>query len=395
MSTALDDNIGFDEPTEATPSTPAQDRTVAVIAQDMGRVQNALSEFDRVSAGLADIERRYPKDVVYDVTTTKGMKEATEHRAAWRDPRIMVEKARKMAKAPLLALGKSIDARAAWLTEKLLEGEQPVDQLIKAEEARREAEKQARINAEFARVQKIQEAIAEIHMDAMAVINKSSLDIEARLMTMQSVPLDPLVFQEQMPQAEAAKVQAIAKLEQALKAKRWDEEQEARRLAAEKAEREQREAEAARVAAQAAENARIAAELAEQRRQIEAQAAELAAARAESERLEKLADERRAALAAPVAPAPAPAPEPAPAAVAAPAPATVADEPATLKLGTICDRLGFTVRADFLADVLHVAPAGRDRAAVLYRESQWPVICQQLQAHISAMAELHSTEPAL
>jgi branched-chain amino acid transport system permease protein len=41
-----------------------------------------------------------------------------------------------------LHVGKSIDARAAWLTEKLLEGEQPVDLLIKAEEARREAEKQ-------------------------------------------------------------------------------------------------------------------------------------------------------------------------------------------------------------------------------------------------------------
>ena len=69
-----------------------------------------------------------------------------------------------------------------------------------------------------------------------------------------------------------------------------------------------------------------------------------------------------------------------------------ADEPATLKLGVICERLGFTVNAAFLADVLHIQPAATDRAAKLYRESQWPLICQQLQAHIGAMAELYGRE---
>lgn len=75
-------------------------------------------------------------------------------------------------------------------------------------------------------------------------------------------------------------------------------------------------------------------------------------------------------------------------------PASRADEPATLKLGAICERLGFVVSAAFLADVLHIPAAGRDRSAVLYRESQWPVICRQLQAHIGAMAELHARRAA-
>ena len=70
--------------------------------------------------------------------------------------------------------------------------------------------------------------------------------------------------------------------------------------------------------------------------------------------------------------------------------APTSTEPATLKLGTICDRLGFTVRADFLADVLHVPHRATDKSAKLYRESDWPLICQQLQRHISAMAELYS-----
>lgn len=74
--------------------------------------------------------------------------------------------------------------------------------------------------------------------------------------------------------------------------------------------------------------------------------------------------------------------------------APVGDEPATLKLGVICERLGFTVSAAFLADALHVRPARIDGRAVMFRESQWPVICQQLMAHVSAMGELYSREVA-
>ncbi len=71
-----------------------------------------------------------------------------------------------------------------------------------------------------------------------------------------------------------------------------------------------------------------------------------------------------------------------------------ANEPATLKLGTICERLGFTVSAAFLADVLHIRAADTAGRAVLYRESQWPVICQQLRSHISAMGELYGQQRA-
>lgn len=79
----------------------------------------------------------------------------------------------------------------------------------------------------------------------------------------------------------------------------------------------------------------------------------------------------------------------------APAPARQPDEPATLKLGTICERLGFTVTAAFLADVLHVKHSAADKAARLYRESDWPVICRQLIAHISAAREIHERSAEL
>lgn len=82
------------------------------------------------------------------------------------------------------------------------------------------------------------------------------------------------------------------------------------------------------------------------------------------------------------------------AAAAAPAVVRRVDEPATLKLGTICDILGFTVTAAFLQETLHIRPAETQGRAVLYRESQWPLICSQLQAHIGAVCELHAPSRA-
>ena len=66
------------------------------------------------------------------------------------------------------------------------------------------------------------------------------------------------------------------------------------------------------------------------------------------------------------------------AAVVAGAPAPQADEPATLKLGDVNARLApIQVTADGLRE-LGIEPAGRDKRAVLYRESQFTVICEAI-----------------
>ena len=74
---------------------------------------------------------------------------------------------------------------------------------------------------------------------------------------------------------------------------------------------------------------------------------------------------------------------------------TPADEPATLTLGAICDRLQFTVRAEFVADVLHIKPAASPvKGRGLYTETQFRAICRQLQSHVGAMAELYAVVEA-
>lgn len=69
-----------------------------------------------------------------------------------------------------------------------------------------------------------------------------------------------------------------------------------------------------------------------------------------------------------------------------PAPAPRADELATLKLGTICERLApvaITAAGLEALGIRHSATAG---AARLYRESDFPRICAALVAHVNSMA---------
>lgn len=99
------------------------------------------------------------------------------------------------------------------------------------------------------------------------------------------------------------------------------------------------------------------------------------------------------------APVPAPAaPAVQPLQVVAPAAPTVAqpreDESATLKLGALCERLGFTMTAAFVTDCLGVSPAKLDGASRLYRESDFQRICLLLQRHVEMARVASLREPA-
>jgi hypothetical protein len=58
----------------------------------------------------------------------------------------------------------------------------------------------------------------------------------------------------------------------------------------------------------------------------------------------------------------------------------------SLRLGQIADRLGFALTAEFL-NTLGFAPAGKDRAAVLFHEADFQPICAALCRHIVAVAQ--------
>lgn len=118
---------------------------------DIEQVQGVLAKFSRVEAGLAALREKHG-NVVYPVATTAGMEDAKAARAEIRAGRFAVEKLRKNAKTPLLQIGRRIDQEAIRITEAILEVEQPIDDQIKAEEARRLAEREAKRAAEVERL---------------------------------------------------------------------------------------------------------------------------------------------------------------------------------------------------------------------------------------------------
>jgi hypothetical protein len=56
----------------------------------------------------------------------------------------------------------------------------------------------------------------------------------------------------------------------------------------------------------------------------------------------------------------------------------------TLTLGQVGTRLGFALTAAFIGE-LGVSTAGRERAAVLFHEADFPYICAALVAHIQSI----------
>jgi hypothetical protein len=243
------------------------------------QVQGVLTEFSRVEAGLAALRERHG-NTVYEVTTTAGMDAAKAARAEIREPRFAVEKVRKAAKAPLLELGRRIDAEAIRITEAILAIEEPIDDQIKAEEARKAAEKEAKRAAEVER----------LRLEAAAKLKAE----EDRLATERA----EIVRQQAAVAAERAKAEAEAAAErkkidaEAAAARRKAEADMAKAEAQMAAERAKLAAERARADEQAAaERARIKAE----RDAVEAAAANLAREQAaEADRVAKVrAEEER------------------------------------------------------------------------------------------------------
>lgn len=277
---------------------------------ELSEVSKAVAEFDRVGAGLVVLRQQYAA-VVYDVTTPKGMADARAARAAIREPRYEIERIRKAAKAPILALGKQLDKEAERITQELLKLEEPVDSAIKNEEDRKEQERQAKIAAEQKRVADIQGRVVELGgaVQMARRHNLTAAQLGEHIADLEKIPVDDS-FAEFRTAAETTKAETLATLRE-MQAAAAEREAEAVRL---KAERE----ELARLRAedqtrQAAERARIAeeekaakairdAEAARQaealRKQREVQDAENARVRSEQEAEAKRLADGRAELAA-------------------------------------------------------------------------------------------------
>lgn len=242
------------------------------------KVTQEIAVFDRLNAGIAQLEAAHPSNLVIDVTTPAGMKEAIKARAAWRDPRVSVEKARKVAKAPILALGRQLDTFAESIEKRLRVGEDNYNAQIKVETERQEAMKAEAKAREEARVQAIRDRIAlKFTSRPGAMFGASAADLDAAIRAVVAEPVTAEVFFELLPDAQAAQDRALVTL---------------RDMHDKQSDRERAEAEQKRIAE---ENARQAAKLADERAEFEKLQAQAKREQEERERQEREAREAREA----------------------------------------------------------------------------------------------------
>lgn len=214
-------------------------------------------EYSPVEAGLEALRTKY-SDLAFDLRSTKGNAEARAARKELVSLRTSLEAKRKELKTPLLARAALIDSEAKRITAEVIALEKPIDDQIKADEARRETERLAREQAEQARVARIQASIRAIAEAPLRAVGKSSADIEQEIDALEAFEVDSSydVFR---PGAQAAKDAALAQLRTTYGAALAHEEGVAR-LQAERAELARQQAEAIRVAREqaAAEQERLA-----------------------------------------------------------------------------------------------------------------------------------------
>ncbi|WP_342617182.1 hypothetical protein [Rhodoferax sp. GW822-FHT02A01] len=120
-----------------------------------------LVQYSKTEADLAALRKKHA-GVVFDLTTTKGDKEARAARLELVTLRTSLEKKRKEFKAPALEFGKKIDSEAERITKEIVALETHIDLQIKADEKRRADEKAERERIEAARVQGLRDKIALI-----------------------------------------------------------------------------------------------------------------------------------------------------------------------------------------------------------------------------------------
>lgn len=280
---------------EVAAPSPTQNALVAVRTQ--------VAEIDRVSAGIAELERKY-KGTVFDVSTAKGLAEAKIARAEIREPRFAVGRALEAAKRPLNDLKAAVAGRAAEIAAQLQALETPIDQQIKAEEDRKEAEKAARAAAERARVEGLTARLAAMQSIPLGLTHSTAAEIAEGMRSLESIEVGEdweefhtaaaRARDETLASLRALHLKAAAREEYEAGIIRQRAELEAQQHALRVQQEEQaRQEEAARVRREA-EEAEARAEI--ERKAAEARAAQEAAdaaALVERERLDAIAAEER------------------------------------------------------------------------------------------------------
>lgn len=249
-------------------------------------IETGVPEYRSTAQMLAELEQRL-KGIAYPALETgAGMQVALDDRRALRDLRIglnkLCEAKNKEQRAATKRDCEARDAGAEKLTKAIEALEKPIDEQIKAEEARKEAARLERQRIEAERVAKHRANIERIRGYVSQAQGQPSDKIAGAIAFVCGLTFGP-EYEEFAGEAASSRDEVVVALNSL--------------YATTKA----REEEAARLEAQRIEQARIAAEQAEVQRRLDEQAAELKRRQDEIDRAEREAQAKRDAEAARIA----------------------------------------------------------------------------------------------
>lgn len=262
----------------------------AAVALESSTYEVKLRELVKTSADIKEVKN------------ADGRTQAHQVGMSLKNTRTSIVKVAKIAREDAVAFSSAVIAEEKRLIDIISAEEARIFKLRDDFDAKIEEEKQAKIKAERERVDAIKAAISRIANYPLSVAGKPSGSIRCELEGLKISEMPESVFQELLPEAEAAKTRSIESIEKMLNEAVAKEELELKA-------QQEREAEAARLAAERAENERVRKELEVQRIEQErivaeaarkaaatlkaaqdAQAAELAKERAEQARLQAIRD---------------------------------------------------------------------------------------------------------
>lgn len=274
---------------------------IQMLDEEPSQEATALATYSPVESGLQELEKRM-SGVAYDLTTTKGDKMARADRAECVRLRTSADGIYEAWNKPMLALQRGMRDTRDGIKNRILAIEGPVDQQIKADEARRKAAQAERDRIEAEKRATIQAAINRITGFAMDAVGESSAIIDGLRQQLVEMEVSLEVFGDRTGEAEQARQKVLAQLDSLYANTSLHEEQQAE-LARQRAELATQQEEARKAREQQEERDRtavlkreqeVAAERAEQVRVAQAEADRIAAA--QKARADELA-EREAAIA--------------------------------------------------------------------------------------------------
>lgn len=247
---------------------------------EAAQTQQRVAAYNKTEAGLAKLRDKF-QGATFDLTTTKGDKEARQARKELVTLRTTLEALRKEKKAPHLAACKLLDDEAKRINGEILALEKPIDEQIRADELRREQERAQREAEERARMEKARARISEIQRMSASVMSGTSIQIRARIDEVKAIVIDESEFGDLTGAATSTAEMVAMQLESLLSTVVMREEQA-------EAMRKQREEHEAALRKQQEELEAQRAELERQRKEAEQAAAD---ARRQAEDARRQADE--------------------------------------------------------------------------------------------------------